>query len=117
MPLLFRETPPLDLVNRCLETAGLTGLSDATWFSKHQIRLDHLSELFPELEPYYVPCKAVEFIHPPLTPARAITVFRHILRMHNAQLLSVEKARGGTKTMWYQIVSDQAPSSMEISFD
>lgn len=116
MPPLFRETPPLELVNRCLQTIGLTGITDATWFSKHQIRLDHLSECMPELEPYYVPCKAVEFIHPPLTPSRAITILRHILRVHHAQLLSIEKARGGTKTMWYQISTRETPSSMEISF-
>lgn len=117
MPPLFRETPPIELVNRCVQTLGLNGITDATWFSKQHIRLDALSELLPELEPYYVPCKAGEFLHPPLTPSRAITVIRHILRVHNAQLLTTEKARGGSKTIWYQVLTNEMPASMEISFD
>ena len=117
MPPLFREKPPLDLVNRCLQTFGVHVLGDATWFSKQQIHLEQLSELFPELEPYYIPCKAAEFLHPPLTPTRAITVLRHLLRVYNAQLKSVEKARGGAKILWYQVNAEEITSSMEVTFD
>ncbi len=117
MPPLFRETPPLELVERCIQTFGLTGLGDATWFSKQQIQLQQLSELLPELEPYYIPCKAEEFLHPPLTPTRAMTILRHLLRVNNAQLISTEKARGGSKSIWYQMNSKQISPSMIISFD
>lgn len=117
MPPLFREKPPLELVDRCLQTFGISGLGDATWFSKQQIQLEQLAEILPELEPYYLPCKAEEFLHPPLTPTRAVTVLRHLLRVYNAQLKSVEKARGGSKILWYQVNAEESTASMEVRFD
>jgi hypothetical protein len=117
MPALFREKPAVDLVERFLHTFGLTSLGDATWFSKQQIKLSSFQELLPELEPYYLPCKAAEYIYGTLNPGRAITILRHLLRAHGAQLLSMEKSRGGEKAMWYQIQSSEIKSSMEVSFD
>ncbi len=117
MPPLFREKPPLTLVEQIVRTCGVERLGDATWFTKQQIQLTQFSEFLPELEPYYVPCKAAEFLHPPLTPARALTILRHILRVYNAQLLSSEKSRGGSKSIWYQIQSETIHSGIEISFD
>ena len=117
MPPLFREKPPIELVNRFLQTFGLSGLGDAIWFSKHQIKILVFQELLPELEPYYLPCKAAEYIYGILNEGRAITILRHLLRAYGAQLLSMEKSRGGEKSMWYQIQSTDTKSCMEVSFD
>ena len=117
MPPLFREKPPAELVDQFLQTVGLTGMGDATWFSKQQIKLSSFQELLPELEPYYLPCKAAEYIYGTLNQGRSITILRHLLRAHGAQLLSMEKSRGGEKAMWYQIQSKDTKSSMEVSFD
>jgi hypothetical protein len=116
MPALFRSQPPLALVERYLLACGVKGLGDGVWFTKQHMQLDILSELFIELEPYYVPCKAVEYLHGTLTSSRAITVLRHILRVHGAQLQSIEKSRGGQKGMWYHVQSCQQ-TSMEVTFD
>ncbi len=120
MPPLFREKPPLELVERFLQTFGLTTLGDATWFSKQQIKLFSFQELLPELEPYYLPCKAAEYIYGTVNEGRAITILRHLLRAYGAQLLSSEKSRGGQKSMWYQIQyndTTEKTTSMEITFD
>lgn len=107
MPRVFREQPPLELVLRCLRTAGVHSLHDTTTFLKEGIHLQELEALLPELEPYYMPCKADDFLHAPFTPKRAITILRHVLRAHGVNLCSLEKTLSSQKVLWYQL---SAPS-------
>lgn len=106
MPLIFREIPPITLVTALLQTIGLTGLEDATWFSKQQIQLAKFEEYLPELEAFYIPCKAVDYLHKTLTPTRAITILRQVLRTQGAYLQATERSTGGAKTTWYQVLQD-----------
>jgi hypothetical protein len=114
MSIIFRKKPPPELVLRILAAFGLKSLSDASWFSKAHIRMDLLEACFIDLEPYYMPCKAEVYIYKEMNPSRAITVLRHILKVNGIQLSSVEKARGGVKTIWYQIIPKPNDDSASI---
>ena len=113
---VFREIPPIEYVNKIFKTLGLRDMADTAWFSKSSIRLQEFEELLPELEPYYVPCKAHEYIHQPLTQIRVVTIIRQLLKAHGATLNVCEKSCGGEKKKWYQ-VSGSASTSVTVSFD
>lgn len=106
MAPVFREAPSLEIVEQLLKTVGLHGSDDSTWFTKQNISLDKFEECLPVLEPYYIPCKAKEYIHSPLTQIRAITIIRQVLKCYGLGLKAVEKSVKGQKTMWYQIIKD-----------
>ena len=117
MPPVFREIPPKELVQQILQTFGLQSLQESTWFTKQQIQLQQLEELLPELEPYYLPCKASTYIHTTLTQNLAITIFRQVLKPYGATLNTTEKSRGGVKSTWYQIQLDTKSSATLMSED
>jgi hypothetical protein len=106
MPKLFRETPSKELLEALVQcTIHLKSLDDSTWFSKSSIALDELERFLPQLEPYYMPCKAKDFLHTSLTPARAVTILRQLLSAAGFQWVAQEKTCGGVKGMWYQIAA------------
>ena len=111
MPAIFRANPPIDLITQILEAFGLKGLDDAGWFTKDHVRLDILESVLPELEPYYVPCKAI-YIHD-LTPLRAITILRQVLKTQGVSLKTSERGRG----MWYHIETPSTVSNGHIEFN
>ena len=116
MPKVFRDIPPIEMVEKILESYSIRGLKDTTWFSKTCINLLKLEELIPELEPYYLPCKAKDYLHPPLTQDRAITILRQILTAHSIKLIALEKTCGGVKGMWYQLPTNDTTTEICMSF-
>jgi hypothetical protein len=104
MPPIFRREPPLELVIQVLAAFGLKSINDASWFSKYHIRLDILESVLIELDSYYMPCKAEIYLYKTLTPLRAVTILRHVLKTRDIGISTIEKARGGCKTIWYQII-------------
>ena len=120
MPPVFRECPPLDLVNTFLQTLGLKGVDDYSQFSKQCICTEKFEELLPLLEPYYLPCKANDYLYKtPFTQNNVLTILRQILKAHGATLKYIEKSSLGSKQTFYQIKID--PSShladLTIGFD
>ena len=107
MPPWFREIPPLSLVENLLSAFSLKSLSDITIFTRDSIVLTQLEENLPLLEPYYVPCKAKEYIYGEITNERAIVILRQLLKAHNFILKSTEKVVNGKKQTWYQIQSSK----------
>ena len=107
MPKLFREIPPVFFIEQLLQTCGLHSIQDPSWFQKQQIHLESFEQLLPELEPFYIPCKAQEYLYTSLTHARAITILRQILRVHNVSIVSKEKTCGSEKQLWYQLQQTQ----------
>jgi len=103
MPKLFRQIPPLELIHQILQTCGLQSIHDTTWFSKQHIQLHRFEDHLPQLEPYYIPCKAEEYLHDSFTLQRCITILRQILRPHQITLVSKEKTRLSEKEIWYQL--------------
>ncbi len=103
MPKVFRQNPPSSLVDQVLQTFGLQSIHDTSWFSKKQIQLQNLENILPELEPYYIPCKAQEYLYTSITHNRALTILRQILRVHQRIIVSKEKTCGNEKQIWYQL--------------
>ena len=100
---IFRTPPPKELVEASLKTMHLTGLTDSTWFSKSCINLQALEDILPELEPYYLPCKAKEYLHNPLTPARGLLIIRQLLDTQQIAVTKKERSCINVKEVWYQI--------------
>jgi len=103
---IFRSHPPKELIEASLQTMHLTGLTDSTWFSKSCINLQALEEILPELEPYYLPCKAKEYLHNPLTPARGLVIIRQLLDTQKISVTKKERSCINVKEVWYQIQKD-----------
>jgi hypothetical protein len=119
MPKLFRTSPPLDILEKLIHSFSLSSLQDTTWFSKSSLTLHTFEEILPELEPYYVPCKAKEFIHSPLTHAKAFTILRQLCKVHEIHLTAAERTCAGVKGMWYQLTPNASigsQSSIIIDF-
>jgi hypothetical protein len=103
MPPIFRKNPPIDIVLQVLGAFGLKSIQDGSWFSKKHVRLDLFESVLLDLEPYYMPCKAEDYLYNTLTELRAITILRQVLKTQNVSLSMIERGRGGVKTIWYQI--------------
>lgn len=113
MPAVWREIPPLELVERFLNAYSLSGLNDTKWFTKRSCSLASIEALIPEVYPYYMPCKAVD-LEGPVTLQVAFRTLRHMVKGHGAQILYVEKSCRG-KELWYHLTSSQA--NTEVRFD
>ena len=116
MPQIFREIPPLDLVQHVCKAFTLNDLHDTSWFSKSSLTIQDLECILPQLEPYYIPCKAKEFLHPPLTQARGLTILRQLCKAHSISLTAAERTCAGVKGTWYQITPTE-PKSITIQFE
>jgi hypothetical protein len=100
---IFREKPPVELVNIVLKNMGFEhGLTDTKSFTKEQIIDEKVDEWVSLLEPYYIPCKARRFLDY-LTRDKLITVIRHIIRVHNFDLRTQERVLCGVKKTVYRI--------------
>jgi hypothetical protein len=71
-------------------------------FQKQDIRLEKSLEIVSLLEPYYIPCKAKQYLEY-TTETRWITILRHILLPHAYVLVSQETTRDKKKTIFYTI--------------
>ena len=113
---IFRSSPPKELVEASLQTMHLTGLTDSTWFSKSCINLQALEDILPQLEPYYLPCKAKEYLHNPLTPARGLVIIRQLLDTQEVALIKKERSCINLKEVWYQI-HNNTPAQESFTMD
>jgi hypothetical protein len=118
---MFRKEPPLEYVEHILREMGFIGLHDLRWFSKDEIRLSTLEEWLPELEMYYLPCKARRFIHM-WTDTSILTILRHALHCHMYTLQKEERLYKGSKQLLYQIQPmkgrfDLSGANLEVNFD
>jgi hypothetical protein len=117
---LFRKEPSKEVVEHVLRQIGLIGFHDLRWFSRDELQLNTLDEWLPDIEAYYIPCKAVRFIHK-WSPISIITILRHLLHTHGYTLQKEERLYKGVKQMLYQIQSkvsfyDLSGVSLEVNF-
>ena len=101
---MFREKPPLELLEQILRSCKMNGLDDKRWFSKEDLPLDNLDQWLPLLEPYYIPCKAARYLHGDMNQAKMITVLRHLLKAHEIEIKTQERVVHGKKITLYQIL-------------
>jgi len=117
---LFRNEPSKEVVESVLKSVGLLGFHDLRWFSRDEIKLDSLEMWLPEIESYYLPCKAKRFIHK-WSSHSIITILRHLLHLHGFTLQKEERLYKGIKQMIYQIQSinsfyDLSGTSLQVDF-
>lgn len=103
---LFRKEPSKELVDSILRATGLIGMEDLRWFTKEELSITHYEDWLPQLEPYYLPCKASRFLHGEMDHSKLITIFRHILRPHGYDLHVQERLYKDHKHSLYQIQPD-----------
>jgi hypothetical protein len=118
---IFRHEPARDYVDGLLRELGLLGFHDLRWFSLDELSLKTLDDWLPELESYYLPCKAKRFLHE-WTPSSILTVLRHILQCHAYHLVKEERLYKGLKQTLYQLqplnsLSDLSGASLQVDFN
>ena len=102
MSKLFREAPPIDIINLILRELGFNGLSDTKLFSLEEVNTTTVENWAPLLEPYYLPCKSKRYFDV-LDARRIVTILRHVLPLHGVRIQSYERLHLGKKRTVYQI--------------
>lgn len=107
---LFTKKVDTDVVLKLLQCFGINDLNEKKVFCKYDLMQNNtvskLNALKPELERYYLPCKAKVYLED-LTEKRAITVLKQVLRLHGYYLNSKEKNLNNKKIIFYQMINEK----------
>ena len=111
---LFRTPPPLELITEFLQDLGFQDITDTREFSLADIDLSTAlaAERLPDLEAYYYPCKATQYIKKTQTPNTLIVIIRQLLRTQGYTFHTTEKKR---QTM-YRIMKELPDPNFTVSF-
>lgn len=61
----------------------------------------------PDVEAYYLPCKAKRFLHDDFSKQRVITILRHLSPCFQVELKSQERVLNGKKMTYYMLSPSQ----------
>lgn len=104
---IFRKHPTDEIVNKILNAFGLQDIDDQKTFSRNDLRaiktVDKLTFIKPELELFYIPCKARTYLSY-IDEKTAITILRQFVKTRNRMIESREKYMKGSKFLIYYIV-------------
>lgn len=112
---LFREIPPLSLVLELCQQLGLSTEFPVT-FQREQLSAAEFSNAAALLEPYYIPCKAKQYLYD-TDDHRWITILKHIFLPHAYVIVSYETTRNRKKTTFYTIQRAEGQLKEAISVD
>ena len=114
---LFRILPDIEIINKILETFGLTSLNDTKVITKETIKeydtITKLNDIKDILESYYLPCKTL-YIRD-ISEKRCIVILRQFIRVHGYTLISKERHINGKKINIYRIIEDDKPESKSVN--
>ena len=121
---LFKEIPPMDLVEKILKYFIPTGFDTNYKFSREDITnkkiIKKISANFDELSKYYLNCKINKYLVD-LTPRKAVTLLRQILRPYNYKITAIEKYCRGDKYLLYCLqrveISPKKEYHLTLKFD
>ena len=103
---LFKNKPPLILINELIKGYGLENINDFKTFSKRDIKLlnivKHIYDLSAKFDDYYLPCKKKIYFNQ-LNVKKSITILRQCLKLYNYRLISKEKYIKSEKIIIYRI--------------
>ncbi len=102
---LFSEKIPRTVLNDVLKCLKFDSINDTRVFTLKDLQPSLFEPALVLIEPYYIPCKARNYLHGQLTPNRILTIIRQILREEGYVLVSKEKTSNGIKAMHYQITA------------
>ena len=106
--LFSKEIPPIELVNKILNTIINKDLNENIYFEfsrKNLVNkkvLDKFNLFIPELKKYYLKCKHNKYLEN-LDEKKMITIFRQILRPYDYIITAFEKYNNGEKYLLYII--------------
>lgn len=110
---LFKSKVDNNIFLSIINLYGLTDLTDHHEFSCDDLErwktAEKMSELVPELEKYYLPCKANIYLRN-LTPHKCVTILRQILKSFGIKLISKQKYISKKKTTLYSILKSSIRS-------
>ena len=111
---LFRILPDTDIIHSLLNAFGLTSLDDTKFFTKSSLKdnetVTKINEMKDQLESYYLPCKAKNYMNN-ITEKRSITILRQFIKSHNYTLISKERYIDGNKVSVYRLIQDDKNST------
>lgn len=114
---LFRQKVETETLIKLLSCFGLIDLEDKKIFSKYDLcqqdTVNQLQDLLPELQSYYLPCKAKIYLDN-LTEKKALTVLKQVLRIHGYYLLSKERNMNNKKVILYQLMGERERYSLPM---
>jgi hypothetical protein len=103
---LFRKIPSMEIITKVVETFGFRSLSDRRCFSRTDLvklkTVQRITELKPELEQYYLPCKARTYLND-LNEKNVVTILRQLIKTQGFTICSREKYCKGDKFIIYNL--------------
>tara|TARA_B100000963_G_scaffold147614_1_gene128504 strand:+ start:2101 stop:2481 length:381 start_codon:yes stop_codon:yes gene_type:complete len=106
---LFKKIPTKEYINKILKLFGIVDFDENFYFSKFDIQkkniLDKINEEIPELEKYYLKCKAKKYLVD-LNHKKLITILRQLVRQHKYRIVGFEKYTNGEKYLLYKLEKD-----------
>lgn len=103
---LFRKIPSIEIIIKVVETFGFRSLSDRRCFSRTDLiklnTVKSITELKPELEQYYLPCKARTYLND-LNEKNVVTILRQLIKTQGFTICSREKYCKGDKFIIYNL--------------
>lgn len=103
-PKLFRKHPPVELYTKILQNLQIVYHH---WFCKEDLPSQNLETWLPELDAYYLPCKAKRFLYDDFSKQRIITILRHLSPLFQVEVKSQERVLNGKKTTYYMLSPTQ----------
>jgi hypothetical protein len=107
---LFYEVPPMEVIDKLLNSFGLTDINDSKEFNKGDLVTNHtaekIKELIPDLALYYLPCKANIYLTN-ITIKRTLTILSQHLRLYDYKLNRDERIVDGKKDIFYRIIKEK----------
>jgi hypothetical protein len=104
---IFRKVPSDEVLEKILNAFGLKDIDDQKTFSRNDLKtirtVEKLNAIKPELEVFYIPCKARTYLSY-IDEKTAITILRQFVKTRNRMIESREKYMKGYKFLIYYIV-------------
>ena len=124
---LFKNKPPLSLVNEMIKGYGLEDINDNKIFSRRDLELNKvvnfMNNFKEKINEYYLSCKK-KIYFTEVNSKKCITILRQCIKLYNYTLVSKEKYIKSEKIIIYKIspkgnkiVENNKSKGCIISFD
>ena len=117
---LFKNIPPKDLVIKLLNCFGFKDFNDKRCICKKYFKnmktLEKINNLIPEIEKYYLQCKAKTYLKT-INNNSAMTILRQCIRPYEYVVSSREKYINGEKLINYTLDNKSAMNFNPIMYD
>ncbi len=116
---LFSSIPSLQVVEEWLQKLKIR---QGIIFTENNFSWDIFNEVLIEVEPYYYPCKARQYLYKNHSISSAINVLRQLVKPHGLNIKTHERVMNKKKYYEYFLTPDltvlpDKPATNIISFD